>query len=50
MPLIRATNKAGESVVIPEHWLDNPILGAGFKRYSKPTPTKAAPKATKKEN
>ena len=44
MPLIRALRKDnGQQVVIPEHWLTNPVLGAAFKRYAPPTTT---PKAT----
>ena len=57
MPLIRALRKDnGQQVVIPEHWLNNPVLGAAFKRYAPPTTTtkatttKATTTTTKKEN
>ena len=57
MPLIRALRKDnGQQVVIPEHWLNNPVLGAAFKRYAPPTTTTTkatttkATTTTKKEN
>jgi hypothetical protein len=56
MPLIRALRKDnGQQVVIPEHWLNNPVLGAAFKRYAPPTTTTKATTTkatttTKKEN
>ena len=55
MPLIRALRKDnGQQVVIPEHWLNNPVLGAAFKRYAPTATTKAtttkATTTTKKEN
>ena len=55
MPLIRALRKDnGQQVVIPEHWLTNPVLGAAFKRYAPPTTTTKATTTkattTKKEN
>ena len=62
MSLISAVRKDnGLKVVIPEHWLDHPVLGAAFKRRpSDPkavstkaaTSTQAAPTkaTTKKEN
>lgn len=33
MALVHAVRKSdGHIVRIPEHWLDNPVLGAAFKR------------------
>lgn len=32
MAKITAVNVRGEKVAIPEHWIDHPVLGKGFRR------------------
>lgn len=51
MAQIEAVNSNGVKQLIPEHWLNHPTLGKGFKRSRRrqaqtpPAPREAAPKS-----